>query len=258
MTEVSAHAVITTAARIATVAEANLGKHACSINSAGGKGFYTSCTGAGGKPEAWCADFVKWVWSEAGVNVEGLTPAAGSFGEYGPVTAMPHVGDAVLYNYDGHGYADHVTLVVAVNSNGTIVRIGGDEGNHTSYSTTTVDKDGPFRSAVGSRDSGQKLSGYVRPRGVGQGNPWIPLTIDGSFGPMTTRALQWKLKVTQDGTFGPGTKMAFQRYLHVTVDGDIGPDTIKALQKHVGVTQNGSWGPVTTEGLQRALNDGRF
>src|ERR1700744_1252763 len=258
MTEVSVRATSTTAGRIVTIAEANLGKHACSANSAGGKGFYTSCTGAGGRPEAWCADFVKWVWAQAGVNVEGLTPAAGSFGNYGPVSGTPQVGDAVLYNYDGHGYADHVTLVVAVNANGTMMRIGGDEGDHTSFSTSTVDRDGPFRSAVGSTDSGQKLSGYVRPRGVGSGNPWIPLTVDGSLGPMTIRALQWKLRVAQDGTLGPITKKALQRYLHVTPDGDIGSVTVKALQKHVGVTQDGSWGAVTTEAVQRTLNNGRF
>lgn len=258
MTEVSVKAASTTAERIVEIAEANLGKHACSVNSAGGKGFYTSCTGAGGQPEAWCADFVRWVWAQAGVNVEGLTAGAGSFGEYGPVLAAPQVGDAVLYNYDGHGYADHVTIVVAVNANGTMVRIGGDEGDHTSFATTTVDRDGPFKSAVGSTDSGQRLSGYVRPRGVGTGNPWIPLPVDGSFGAMTIKALQWKLGVTQDGDFGPMSQQALQRYLHVTVDGDIGPDTIKALQKHVGVSQNGKWTPWTTKGLQQALDNNRF
>jgi hypothetical protein len=256
MMEVSVRAASTTAGRIVAIAEANLGKKACSTNSAGGKGFYGSCTGAGGRPEAWCADFVKWVWAQAGVNVAGLTAAAGSFGEYGPVVATPQVGDAVLYNYDGHGYADHVTLVVAVNANGTMVRIGGDEGNHTSYSTTTVDRDGPFKAAVGSTDSGQKLSGYVRPHGTG--NPWIPLAVNGSFAATTIKALQWKLGVSQDGDFGPVSKQAFQRYLHVTVNGNIGPDTIKALQKHVGVTQNGKWTPWTTKGLQQALNNGRF
>jgi hypothetical protein len=258
MTQVAAQAAMTTAERIVKIAEANLGKKACDTNSAGGKGYYSSSNGAGGKPEAWCADFVKWVWAQAGVNVAGLTPAAGSFGEYGPVVGTPQVGDAVLYNYNGRGYADHVTLVVAVNANGTMVRIGGDEGNHTSFATTTVDRDGPFKSAVGSTDSGQRLSGYVRPRGVGSGNPWIPLAVNGSFAGMTVKALQWKLGVSQDGDFGPTSKQALQRYLHVTVDGAVGPDTIKALQKHVGVSQNGKWTPWTTKGLQQALNHGRF
>lgn len=258
MTEVSAQAASTTAERIVAIAEANLGKKACSTNSAGGTGYYTSCTGAGGGPEAWCADFAKWVWAQAGANVDGLTPAAGSFGEYGPVGGTPQIGDAVLYNYNGHGYADHVALVVAIYPNGTFDRIAGDEGNHTSFATSTVDRDGPFRSAVGSTDSGQTLSGYVAPRGSSSGNPYLPLAVDGVFGPLTTKALQWKLGVATDGIFGPITKEALQRYLHVTADGIIGPVTIRALQQHVGVTQDGIWGPQTTEGLQRALNDGKF
>ena len=67
------------------------------------------------------------------------------------------------------------------------------------------------------------------------GNPFIPLAVDGSFGPLTTKALQWKLGVATDGIFGPVTKMALQRHLGVTPDGDIGPVTIMALQRHVGV-----------------------
>jgi peptidoglycan hydrolase-like protein with peptidoglycan-binding domain len=90
------------------------------------------------------------------------------------------------------------------------------------------------------------------------GNPFCPLAVDGSFGPQTIEALQWKLRVTTDGVFGPVTKKALQTYLKVTPDGDIGPVTIKALQAHVGATQDGQWGPLTTEALQRALNAGRF
>lgn len=90
------------------------------------------------------------------------------------------------------------------------------------------------------------------------GNPFIPLVVDGSFGPLTIKALQWKLKVATDGVFGPLTKEALQRYLKVTADGDIGPVTIEALQRHVGATADGVWGPLTTEALQRALNASKF
>ena len=90
------------------------------------------------------------------------------------------------------------------------------------------------------------------------GNPFIPLAVDGSFGPLTTKALQWRLGVATDGIFGSLTKLALQRHLGVTADGDIGPITIKALQRHVGVAQDGIWGPLTTEGLQRSLNANRF
>jgi peptidoglycan hydrolase-like protein with peptidoglycan-binding domain len=89
-------------------------------------------------------------------------------------------------------------------------------------------------------------------------NPFIPLAVDGSFGPLTTKALQWRLGVATDGIFGPLTKLALQRHLGVTPDGDIGPVTIKALQRRVGVSQDGIWGPQTTEGLQRSLNANTF
>lgn len=90
------------------------------------------------------------------------------------------------------------------------------------------------------------------------GNPFTPLAVDGLLGPLTIKALQWRLGVATDGILGPLTKLALQRYLGVTADGIIGPITIRALQRHVGVTQDGIWGTQTTEGLQRSLNANRF
>ena len=92
----------------------------------------------------------------------------------------------------------------------------------------------------------------------GPGNPFTPLGVDGDFGPQTTEALQWKLRVTASGVFGPDSKKALQRFLRVDADGDVGSVTIRALQAHVGVPQNGNWAAPTTEALQRALNAGTF
>jgi CHAP domain len=88
----------------------------------------------------WCADFVKWVWAQAGVtsDLALLTPAAASFYAWGrahgehmqadPVT--PQVGDAVVFyprgrRPNGH-YADHVGLVTAVNPDGSVNLVDGD------------------------------------------------------------------------------------------------------------------------------------
>ena len=167
MTESAALETSTAAGRIVSIAEANLGKGPCSTNSAGGKGYYTSCTGAGGVPEAWCADFAHWVWAQAGVITDGLTAAAGSFGLYGELQSTPHVGDAVVFNYNGQGYADHVALVIQVNSDGTVVSIGGDEGPGP-VASNLVQKDGPYSDAIGpSSYWGMSISGYVTPRGGG-------------------------------------------------------------------------------------------
>lgn len=90
-------------------------------------------------------------------------------------------------------------------------------------------------------------------------NPWTPLAVDGMFGPMTTRALQWACHLApQDGTFGPVSKQALQAHLFVLEDGIIGPVTVTALQRRVGAPETGSWDPPTTRDLQLMLNAGTF
>jgi hypothetical protein len=210
MTQVSAHAAATTAERIVAIAVANLGKGACSKNSAGGKGFYTSSNGAGGQPEAWCADFVKWVWAEAGMDVEWLTPAAGSFGEYGPVMTTPQVGDAALYNYDGQGYADHVTLVVAVNANGTYLRTPRRAGQSV---------DPPRHRRQMGCDDERALQWKLK------------VVQDGDFGPVSYKALQRYLHVAVNGNFDPGSINALQRHIGVRQNGLWTPWTTKNLQQ---------------------------
>ncbi|REK91274.1 CHAP domain-containing protein [Streptomyces inhibens] len=148
---------------IVTIANANLDHHACDTNSVGEQGYNSSCTGAGGSPENWCADFAAWVWAQGGYNVNGLTPAAGSFGQYGAgLHPDPHVGDAVVFNYNGDGYADHVAIVTAVNDDGTIESIGGNEVTNDP-STSSAHRD-QYPGAVGdSAYWGMQISGYVSP-----------------------------------------------------------------------------------------------
>ncbi|HEY3957296.1 MAG TPA: CHAP domain-containing protein [Streptosporangiaceae bacterium] len=90
--------------------------------------------------EEWCADFTKWVWEQGGVTADlgTLDPAAASFytwgqqqGESMPTDPSdPAVGDAVVFYPAGSApngsYADHVGIVVAVNSDGTVNLVNGD------------------------------------------------------------------------------------------------------------------------------------
>jgi hypothetical protein len=90
--------------------------------------------------ELWCADFAKWVWEKAGVTSDlgVLTPAAASFytwgvdhGEKISFGGTPQVGDAVLFYPAGTSapngnYADHVGIVTAVNSDGSVNLVDGD------------------------------------------------------------------------------------------------------------------------------------
>ncbi|GAA3022178.1 hypothetical protein GCM10020229_67200 [Kitasatospora albolonga] len=160
---------------IVDTARANLGKGACSTNSANGTGYYSSCNGNNGSPEAWCADFAKWVWARNGVNVDGLTPGAISFADYGAgLQSTPHVGDAVLFNAGGTTADDHVAIVVSV-GNGTITTIGGNEGSGgkgPSYSS--VRESAPYTSTVGGYRGSQRISGFVSPIGGNDSTPTTP------------------------------------------------------------------------------------
>lgn len=101
------------------------------------------------------------------------------------------------------------------------------------------------------------------------GNPFTPLVIDGQYGPLTCKALQWSLNYTGanpqlaiDGN--PfGIFRALQARLNYTngpvaIDGVFGPQSIRALQNHVHVSSDGQWGPITTAGIQRSLDAGAF
>jgi peptidoglycan hydrolase-like protein with peptidoglycan-binding domain len=184
--------------------------------------------------------------------------------------------------YNGQGYTgtllDHLPHITKAESlPGDLVVLGPPPGNHvvTLVEAGTVAdplvvshgrEADPDRTLLSVQIAGQPpgvtvlrlLAGGSPPPPPPGGNPFTPLAVDGSFGPLTTKALQWKLGVATDGIFGPVTKMALQRHLGVTPDGDIGPVTIMALQRHVGVAQDGIWGPLTTEGLQRSLNANTF
>jgi len=161
---------------IASIARGQLGGHACYPQV-----FGSSCTGNGGQPEYWCADFAKWVWQQAGVDTSGLTAAAGSFYVYGQnhgtLHQWPSVGDAVVFDYAGGGYADHVALVTQVNGDGTIEAVSGDwagsGASEAAFSSTSyVALNAPaFSSTVGGTPSviGMTISGYISPSGGGGG-----------------------------------------------------------------------------------------
>ncbi len=175
----AAAAVSSSGKQIAALALANVGKQACSTNSLGGKAFDSSCTGNGGQPEYWCADFARWVWQHNGVeDTAWLTAAAGSFYtyglQYGTLTATPAVGDAAVFNYAGGGSAEHVAIVTAVKANGQIVTASGDWGGQSGSeakfaSTSSVVLNSPsYVGAVGSWPGtmGMTLSGFVAPVGA--------------------------------------------------------------------------------------------
>lgn len=207
-----------------------------------------------------CSGFATMMASWSGA----ADPNGFGFNGYGNTDTMlahsPHIpraetqpGDFVVF-----GVNPSVHVVVLVQS-----AAGGDGALCVSHGQ----EDDPVQVALSAEiesHKGQALTflrleaGGSPPPPPPHGNPYLPLAVDGDFGPQSIKALQWKLGVTTDGIFGPNTKKALQRYLGVTADGDVGPVTVKALQRHVGATQDGQWGPETTRALQRALNAGTF
>jgi surface antigen len=158
------------------LAAANLNKQTCSTNSLGGVGYMDSCR----MQWAWCADFARWVWSNNNLNTDRLNAAAGSFYLYGQRNGTlhtdagytPQIGDAVVFNYHGNGSADHVALVDAVNSDGTIRTINGNSGGTSSTTSSVKHATGPGR--VGQYVAGQRISAFVSP--IGLADPARPTT----------------------------------------------------------------------------------
>jgi CHAP domain len=124
-------------------------------------------------PGEWCAEFAMWVWSHGGANTSHLTAGAGSFYIYGQknhtLSNTPKVGDAVVFGYNGTGYAQHVAIVVSVNTSGhTIVSVGGNERGGAG----AVAEDGPYNWNGGySSYWGMNISGYIAPAGSGSPPP---------------------------------------------------------------------------------------
>jgi hypothetical protein len=101
---------------------------------------YTSSLSVQNTNEAWCSDFTKWVWQQAGVTADMSTLNAGATSFYawgqqqGETLTVdptdPVVGDAfVVYppgTVSGSVFADHVGIVVGVNSDGTVNLVNGD------------------------------------------------------------------------------------------------------------------------------------
>lgn len=94
-----------------------------------------------GNREAWCADFVSWVYKTAGVPF--TNPNSGSWRIPGTYTLRdyltgegrlrsresnysPKTGDLMLYD-NPNSFGQHVNIVLQVNKDGSITTIGGNE-----------------------------------------------------------------------------------------------------------------------------------
>ncbi|MFF3216397.1 CHAP domain-containing protein [Streptomyces sp. NPDC002886] len=157
---------------ISATARAEDGNGACAHGGYDGGPNQNSSCANGRTAHAWCADFAGWVWARNGVTgLSTLTDGAASFmaygKKYGTISNQPHVGDAVVFNYNGSDWAAHVALVTGVSGN-TVTITGGNQGGgagHVSTASTT-------NWQVGTTLWNQKVSGYVSP--AGSSTPSLP------------------------------------------------------------------------------------
>jgi CHAP domain len=128
-----------------------------------GRGSSAGCS-QGTSAEAWCSDFAEWVWFTAGAGVTNLSAWSYNFVYYGQAhgtfkqgaTNNPQPGDAVVWGNMSTQYGDHVGIVVAVNSQGQIQVVNGNDGNDHVSMTGFFN---PTQSTV----DGDPIVGYTSP-----------------------------------------------------------------------------------------------
>ena len=91
-------------------------------------------TALGNPCQAWCGDFARYVWGQAGANTSGLTGYSGSFRDYGishgtwkSATSIPKVGDAVVWG--SPSYYSHVAIISAVSGSTFRILHGNYDNN---------------------------------------------------------------------------------------------------------------------------------
>jgi peptidoglycan hydrolase-like protein with peptidoglycan-binding domain len=116
--------------RIIDIAESQVGTLEATNRNDGAALKYPRSFGRGS--EAWCADFVSWVNTQAGnpmndpycPSLEEKMIRRGAWkGRHNP-----QPGDLVFFDWNGNRSADHVGIVKSVNRNGTLTTIEGNTG----------------------------------------------------------------------------------------------------------------------------------
>jgi hypothetical protein len=123
-----------------------------------------------GPCEQWCALFATWAWEQAGFPVPryaftgDMWGWAAAHGRALPPTAMPAVGDAVLYGTGPQSTttSTHVGIVTQVWPDDAIMTVGGDSGPGRSGFLSTA-LDGPFLPADSASFNGEPIYGFAQP-----------------------------------------------------------------------------------------------
>lgn len=251
--------------------------------------WYASKTGSpyfGRSGVPYCAMFVSWVLSSA-----GMTPPGGIFA-YCPTglnnarrlgrvhdkrAAVP--GDIVFFDWNRDGVADHVGIVTA-NRGSYLETIEGNTSSGRRGSQSNGG--GVYRRArslslvLAVATPNYSHSSPAHPANAGRSG----LVVDGWAGPATIRRAQQLARTPVDGlvsgqwkgnklyhwavtgiTYGKGGSTLvrkIQTMLGINADGYWGRQTSIAMQRALHVTQDGYFGHASVKAWQQALNSGRL
>lgn len=215
--------------------------------------------------EAWCGDFVTDIYKRAQIPLPSMQPGCRTGFAYCPDAVnygqahqairwswQTQPGDIVLFNFDGHGLADH-TEIATDYQDGALFTIGGNSGpsNIDGFSG----QGGVHRhrwEAPAGQGNNQILLVLNASKLVGFGGP-AHLTKEGTAPPAEPRMLMLKSAMMRgddvravqralnqrnsaglatDGIYGPATRdaaLSWQRHEHLEVDGIVGPLTRSSL-----------------------------
>lgn len=280
-----------TATQVITTAAKEVGYSRWSDPQAGTKygRWYAQKTGSpyfGRSGVPYCAMFVSWVLSSA-----GMTPPGGIFA-YCPTglnnarrlgrvhdkrSAAP--GDIVFFDWNKDGVADHVGIVTA-NRGSYIETIEGNTSSGRRGSQSNGG--GVYRRArslslvLAVATPNYSHSSPAHPANAGRSG----LAVDGWAGPATIRRAQQLAHTPVDGvitgqwkgnkryhwavtglTYGRGGSTLvrkIQTMLGINADGYWGRQTSIAMQRALHVTQDGYFGHASVKAWQQALNSGRL
>lgn len=178
---------------------------------------------------AWCCIFIWWLFKECdasnlfygGGKTASCTVLMNYYKSKGQFSNTPKVGSLVFFQFDNDSYADHIGIVTAVNSNGTIETIEGNTGNGNDANGGSVMRRTRNKSVV---------MGYAYP--YGNINDTTTSNVTGGM-------CKVNLKMLRNGNKGNSVK-ALQILLigngyscgPYGADGDFGGSTLKAVKQY--------------------------
>ena len=197
---------------------------------------------------AWCNAFVDYIANEAGDarlyfngKKETYCPSSikwcqKNLAELPPYLALP--ADIIYFDWELNGRPNHVGLVRARKSTGSIYTVEGNTsgGKVAKKTRSTKYVQGIFRPLFVPAKVGNaklKIDGHIGYYSIYNLQRAMGMKPTGTFTKETVKILQKKAGANQDGVWGPGTSRKVQQMIGASQDGDFGPASAKKLQQWV-------------------------